>query len=464
MDKKTKKNSAWSNKLLFTLLIAATLVIFSGCSTDGSSFSGLNELAQNLFSKPSEQAPVDPVIINPTLQPSAAATTISETASVTTVTPEPTPSVYAIQLWVPPQFDIEQDTRAGKAFADVISAYMEDHPNIKINVRVKAVSGEGSMLNTILSANQIAKNALPSLAVMSRSDLETCVQGNLLQPVETGIFADSGSWFNFAKQSAVIDNNTYAIPLFGDGLVITYRKAKIGAELGDWNDILGRGLPIAFTPSSPNSTFSTFMYLTMDGKLVNDQNQAYLDQQKLVDTLYFFLGGSQNGSFPPAIVQLADQDQAWQKFNDGTYSIIVSRFSGFRHFKTSEMSVIPLPLQNNSIEYPMIETWNLVVLEDNPALQGEAVKFAEYLSDTVINNNLSFSAGYLPVRNSDQENITSDPEYNLVRLLCENGTLIPHNTVYNKTIPVLNNAVTQVIKGQESPENAAKEAVGSSNY
>lgn len=463
MNIKRKKKSASLKKLYSYLIIAATTVFLSGCSTIGENFPFMDDLTQNLTGKSTEQSPNNPANVLTTIQPTAAVPGISETAGVTTATPEPTPSIYSIQLWVPPQFDIEQDTKAGEAFDDVISSYMEENPNIDITVRVKDVSGDGSMLNTVTAANQIAKDALPSLAIMSRSDTETCVQRNLLQPIETGIFSDSGSWFNYAKQSAVADNNTYAIPLFGDGLVIVYRNAKVGAGLGDWQDILGRGLPIAFSPSSPNSTFGPFLYLTMGGQLLNDQGQPFLDQRKLLDTLNFFLLGSQNGSFPPSIAQLADQNQAWQKFNDGTYSIIVTPYSSFRHYKTSEMSVISLPLQNNTMEYPMINSWNLVLLEDNPALQGEAVKFAEYLSDVTINNALSFSAGYLPVRNAEQGNLLDDPDYYLVRMISENGVLVPHNAVYNKTIPVLNNAVTQVIKGQASPEIAVQEAVASLN-
>ena len=463
MDINLKKKSASVKKLFIHLIITAIFVFLSGCSTISETFPFLNDLTQSFTAKSTEQAIKNPVNALSTVQPSMAVTSISETAGATTATPEPTPSIYSIQLWVPPQFDIEQDSQAGEAFAEVISSYMEEHPNINITVRVKAVSGDGSMLNTVTAANQIAKDALPSLAIMSHSDMETCVQRNILQPIETGIFSDTGTWFNYAKQSAVSDNNAYAIPLFGDALVIAYRNSKIGADLGDWQDILGRGLPIDFTPAAANSTFGPFMYLSMGGQLINDQGQPFLDQQKLLDTLNFFLVGSQNGSFPPSIAQLADQNQAWQKFNDGTYSIIVTPFSSFRHYQTSEIGVRSLPLQVNSTEYPMINTWNLVMLEDNPVIQNEVIKFAEYLSDVTINNNLSFSAGYLPVRNGTPDDLSEESEYDLVRMICENGVLVPHNAVYNKTIPVLNNAVTQVIKGQASPEDAAKDAVASLN-
>ena len=456
------KKTASTEKHFFYFILILTIFL-SGCSINSESIPFLQTISNNSAGEKTEQPPALTGNNASAVQSTPEAGAAAVPAGAVTATPEPTPSVYTIKLWVPPEFDIEQDTPAGKALSDAISIYMSEHPQINIVVRVKASNGEGSMLNTITAANQIAKDVLPSLALMSRVTMETCVLRNLLQPIETSVFSDSDTWYNFAKQSAVVDNNTYGIPILGDGLVITYRKAKVGADLGDWQDILGRGLPIAFTPSTPNSPFASFMYITMGGNILNDLGQPYLDQNKLTDTLYFFLGGGQNGSFPPSIAQLADQNQAWQKFNDGTYSILITPLSSFRHYKTSELSVRSLPLQIDANGYPMINTWNLVLLEDNPIIQGEAVKFAEYLSESTVNNDLSFFAGYLPVRNNDHSNFQNDPEYDLIRMISENGVLIPSNEVSGKIVPALNNAVTQIIKNQSTPEDAAKEAVNSIN-
>ena len=391
---------------------------------------------------------------------SASASEISD-AKNAVPTPEPTPAVYTIELWVPPQFDIEQDTQAGKALAAAIADYTSEHQNVNITIRVKAVTGESSMVNTLTSANHIAKDVLPSLALISRNDMELALQRGLLKPIATGILSDSNTWNYFARQSAYIDSSIYSLPILGDSLVLIYRPSRTGTELGDWQDILTRGLPIGFAPSS--SMFGTFIYISRGGKLTNDQGQPYLDQQKLTESLNFFLTGGQNGAFPPSLTQLVDQTQVWQRFSEGTMNIIVSQLSTFRHYQTNEISAHILPLSDSVTEYPLISTWNMVLIEEDERLQEEVIKFAEYLCDPIVNDKLSFTAGYLPVRYGAHENWLDDPQYDMIKYMSENSSLVPNNQIINKAIPVINSAVVQIIKNQASPEDAAKEALSSLN-
>lgn len=449
-------------RFYITIIVAFSLLL-SGCSVLNNEDLPFKSMLDALgVSVGNEEINVNDEIVN---TPAATAESTAEVQAVaeSTDTPEPTPTSYSIHLWVPPQFDTESDTKAGKALSEAIAYYMEEHPNVSFSLRVKALSGESSMLNSIIAADHVAKDTLPTLALMSRSDLEFSVQRGLVQPIETSVFSDSGTWYNYARQAAVVDNTVYGIPVLGDGLVLTYRTSKIGAELGEWQDILGRGLPIGFAPSSSTSLFGPFIYLSLGGKLTNDQGQPYLDQQKLTETLNFFLTGGQNGAFPPSIAQLVDQTQVWQRFTDGTMSIIVTSFSSYRHFQTSDMSMLPLPVQSDAASYPLINTWNLVSLEDDPEIKAEAVKFAEYLSSITKNDEFSAAAGYLPVRNSEHELWKSDPQFEAVNLMNTNGVLISNNTLSNKLYPVINTAITQIIRNQATPENAAKEAIAALN-
>lgn len=455
--------SGLKRTMLFIILLA---VLISGCSfREGSEefdsiidritdFIGLNRENQTNHTIPNVAA---------TGSAQSVTKSVTESEQILTATPEPTPAVYTIQLWVPPQFDTEQDTPAGKALTEAIQSYTKEHSNVTISVRVKATIGDSNMVNTIYAANHVAKPVVPTLALMSRGDMETSFQRNLLQPMNTSVFSDSGSWYNYARQSSVVDNSVYGIPVFGDGLVLTYRISKIGAELGDWQDILGRGLPIGFAPYSSSSLFGTFMYLSMGGKLINDQGQPYLDQQKLTDALNFFLNGGKNGSFPPSIAQLSDQSQVWQRFNDGTFPMIVTNYSSFRHYLSPEISAVSLPLQEGVSNYPLVNTWNMVMLETDPLVQAEALKFVEYLCNESINPELAFSAGYLPVRVSNGELWQENTENTIVKTISENGSLVPNNNVANKIYMIINNAVTQVIKNLMTPEDAARDAITSLN-
>ena len=466
----TKKHfpEIMKNILIFSILIIFSTFI-SGCSDTQSGNQSINDFLNSLgLSKSSEPASTEVI---PAENKSAAAS-IVETSAVNqegraetvTETPIPTPSSYFIELWIPPAFDPAQnDSEAGNALEKIINNYKNEHPNVEIAIRIKATSGDSSILNTLTSASHIAADVLPSLALLSRNDMETAVQRGLLQPINTSVLDDGDSWYSFAKQSSSIDSVIYGIPVLADGWVLTYRPSKIGPELGDWNDILTRGLPIGFAPSSSTSMFGLFVYMSLGGKLTNEQGQPYLDQQKLTETLNFFLTGGQNGAFPPSIAQLVDQGQVWQRFNEGTISLIISRLSSFRHYQSPEISVLALPLSDNVTEYPLINTWNLVLIEDNPIYQEEVIRFAEYFSNMTVNDELSAEAGYLPVRSGEHKSWAEDPQREIVEMMSENGLLVPNNQITNKLVPLINNAVLQVIKNQVSPEDAAKEVMASFN-
>lgn len=455
------------NKKFFLIMGLFFAVIMSGCSLiektgiDLNFVQGTKDISGDSVMEPTTKTPESPLLGS--LSEGALSNTAVADTNTPTETAEPTPTVYSLELWVPPQFDTEQDTASGKALSEAIKAYVEENPNVTISLRVKATSGDSSMLNTIISASHIAPDVLPSMALISRNDMETAVQRGLLQPVTTTAFSDISTWNSFARQSSVIDNTIYSIPIFGDDLVITYRKSRTGTDLGDWADILGRGMPIGFAPSSSSSLFAAFVYLSMGGKLTNDQGQPYLDQQKLTETLNFFLTGGQNGSFPPSIAQMVDQTQVWQRFNEGTLSIIISPFSSFRHYQNSDITMHPIPLSDLINDYPLVNTWNLVLLEDDSAVQEEAIKFAEYLSSISVNDQLSYKAGYLPVRNGAHEAWADDPQQEDVIMMSENAALIPNNQIINKLAPIINSAVSQVIKNQATPEDAAKDAIANLN-
>lgn len=388
-----------------------------------------------------------------------------EIAYETETVSEPTPVVQELKVWVPPQFDPSQGTQSGKAFQDAVNKYMEQNPNVHITLYVKATSGDASALNTLTAANNAAKSVIPSLILLSRSDMESAVQRGLLQPIATSIFTDNTTWYNYARQASFVDNTIYGIPIAGDALVLVFRTAKLGADAdtSTWNAVLTHGMPIGFAPASSTSLFGAFMYLSYGGKMTNDQGQPYLDKTKLTEMLNFFVKGGQNGAFPPSIAQYTDQTQVWQRFLDGTLNIIISPYSGFSHYRTQEFSFSALPTQAETAEYTMVSSWNLVLTEQNKALQGEAVAFAEYMASEIVNDEFSLHAGYLPVRSSVHDFWQNEESFETIQDISQRAVLIPTNQVSNKLLPVINNAITQVIKNALTPEAAAEEAAASFN-
>lgn len=453
-----------------TILVLLMLFILSGCEMIQNAISQIFPTASTqAVSLPNTEYTSEPVAaITNTVLPSdttpvstAEAEEENQQTAAITSTPEftPTPEIKTIELWVPQQFDPAGNTESGPVLTSLITQFTAENPDTNVVIRVKANEGESSTLNTLAAAKNAAPDVIPSLILLSRSEMETAVQKGLVQPISTELFADQYTWYSYARQSAVIDSTVYGIPILGDALVLTYRVSKSGAAFVDWPDILTRGMPIAFVPSSQTALFPTFIYKAMGGKTTNDQGLTYLDQSKLTDSLNFFLEGGQKGVFPPSIAQVPDQTQNWQLFNDGTVNLIISQFSTFRHFESTDISAIALPLFEGTEVYPLAFTWNLVLTEDKPELQRLAVKFAERMAEPGFNDDWALASGYLPVRDTDHLAWADNSQNQTMLTISESAGLIPNNATMNKILPLINNAVSQVIKNTSSPEAAAQEAV-----
>ena len=61
---------------------------------------------------------------------------------------------------------------AGNLLRARLDDFMQAHPEIVVDVRVKSSSGPGSLLEALTSTNAAAPAAVPGLIALNRSDLE----------------------------------------------------------------------------------------------------------------------------------------------------------------------------------------------------------------------------------------------------------------------------------------------------
>jgi hypothetical protein len=92
-------------------------------------------------------------------------------STVPVETQDPIDSVI-LKIWVPPQFDPAAGTPAGELFAARLEEFQAANPNVKVEVRVKAVTGVGGLLNSLLTANAAAPLVVPDLIALPQSMLE----------------------------------------------------------------------------------------------------------------------------------------------------------------------------------------------------------------------------------------------------------------------------------------------------
>ena len=436
-----------------------TLLFFCvGCSLlDGQSILSTNS---GMTTIPSEQAIF-------TLTPHLTVSTLSASGNgvkTPSVQPEPNvtkePENISLEIWMPEQFDPENTDKGGELLQALFDEFMDENPLVTISVRLKSTAGDSSLLNSLSAASNAAPDAIPSLAIIPRNDMENAIQRELISPIETKLFDQPETWYSYARQSAAFNNLVYGIPIAGDALILAYRGSKTGSLLTSWEQISGLGMPIAFVPSSTTALFPTFVYNSMGGTFNNDQGQIVLDQEKLTEALQFFMDGSQKNVFPASLAQTTDQTQNWQLFSSGSVNMIIAAYSTYRGNQKSDIAAIPIPPITERNEYPLASTWNIVITEKDSSIVPLATELAEKIADPVFNDSWTKAAGFFPMRRG--EHPAWNDESDIAFLTAgETAILSPGSQTLNKITPIINGAVSEVIRGAASPSTAAQNAMNS---
>ncbi len=185
---------------LWSLLCLLWVMSVSGCTA-----------SQSLTAPSTATAP-------PTLTP-----TVQPTPQVTGSTSAP----MSLRIWLPPQFYPPRNTPAG----EILQARLDEFTKrrgLPIEVRIKALSGVGGMVESLSTTNAAAPLALPDLVLLPRPLFEAAALKGLLYPIEGQISPfDAKDWYDYAIQLAHLQNSTYGVPFAGDALVLIYRPAEI---------------------------------------------------------------------------------------------------------------------------------------------------------------------------------------------------------------------------------------------
>jgi multiple sugar transport system substrate-binding protein len=137
-----------------------------------------------------------------------------------TVTPEPgLNTLQKLTIWIPAQFDPKTKSPAAITLVNAISEFENNNPGVTVEIRVKAESGPSGLMETLGLAAKAAPDAMPSLVLLSRSQMEDASSKKIIFPYEglTTTLKET-DWYPFAQELATIQGDMYGIPLSGNVL------------------------------------------------------------------------------------------------------------------------------------------------------------------------------------------------------------------------------------------------------
>lgn len=452
------------------LALAAACLALAGCTGN---FDPLGWLKQAVPALEGARTQATPPGSAPTTRPSSAATETTgagqpQTTPASGGTPVLTPgaangktpagSGQTLLIWLPPQFDPANGTPAGEKMKARLAAFEKENPGLKVQVRVKAASGQGGLLESLTAASSAAPATLPSLIALPRSDLEVAALKGLIFPID-GItrLVDDADWYSFARQLALIQGTAFGLPFASDSLLMLYRPAKLPAPPLDWPGLIKAGLPISFPSADTQSMVTLLLYLSAGGQVKDNQGRPLLQAEPLTKVLKLYADGQKAGVFPTWISQYQTDGQAWQAYREQRTQLLITWSSRYLADLPADTSAAAIPsLGDQSMS--VATGWLWAVADPISDRRAASVRLAEYLVSSDFMAQWSAVAGYLPTRPSALSAWTNQSLRGLLSPVLLTSQVRPSNDLLLGIGPILQEATLQIIKQQGDPAQTAQAA------
>jgi maltose-binding protein MalE len=332
------------------------------------------------------------------------------------------------------------------------------HNNIPIEVRIKAVSGIGGLLDALSAANTAAPLALPDLVALSRSDLEVAALKGLLAPFDgSSSTFDDADWFAYARQMALLQGSSFGLPFAGDALVLLYRPTQVMSIPANWDTLLSQGGILAFPAGDPQALFTLSLYLSAGGEVEDSQHRPVLNSEALVKVLKLFEKGTTNKNIPAWLTQYQTDGQAWQAFKEQRSAWVVTWVSNYLAELPADTTLLPLlPVGNQPLTIATGWVWALG--KPQALANSLSVELAESLVKGDFLAKWTAAAGYLPPRPTALAGWTNQSLQSLLSQVVLSAQLRPANDLMVSLGPALRDATLQVLKGQNDAVQAAQAA------
>ena len=428
---------------IFSMFLILALSI-SGCNSSTDSM-------QSIFASPTPFYADGSTLNTPTsILPEAETTLTVVPQDGNGITPQ-----HEITLWVPPQFDPNVETPAAMTFNNRLQTFMIDYPNVKVNVRIKAQSGTGGLMESLTTTSAAAPNALPTLILLNRSSLENASLKGLILPLdERSNIIDDSDWYDYARELAIIQGSVYGIPFVGDASLLVYRPARFASIPVDWETIDSLQQPVIFPAADPEGLFTITMYQSLGGTIQDTQLHPTMEPDLLETVFHLYENGARSGVFPNWITQYQNDSQAWQSYFDQNGNAVVTWSSRYLSELPADSSAVPLP-SLGSESYNVADGWMWALADLDPERQVLGIALAEYLVDGTFLAEYSQNTGYLPTRPTSLTSITNQSLKTLISQLVVAAHVRPANDLTTIIGPIVQESTVQIIKRQTNSVEAS---------
>jgi len=382
----------------------------------------------------------------------------------TTATPSPTPSlpvegsetvapmedeVHQITLWLPPVFDPENGSPEGNLLKQQLQTFSEDHPEITVNVRIKATSGSGGLLDSLTTASLAATSVLPGILILPRADFETAARDGLLMPIEVESFQSMPSeWFPYADELTMVKGTRYGLPFAGDALCLAYKPLQVAYPPTLWQEVTQlESSVLAFPAADPQGLMALLLYMDNQGGFGQDELTVTLEEEALQHSLLVLSEGANINVFPSWLTDYTTFDQSWQALQDSSAAYAAIWTSIYLSEKPENTTITHLPSTGDQ-PFTLADGWVLAFPQTSPEQFALYQTLAQYLVNVEFQSAWTEAAGLLPVSEAVLSGWKNAEVSGILLEIAQSAHPIPSNLVTSEISPLLTQATIEMIRKQ----------------
>lgn len=383
----------------------------------------------------------------------AATTTIVEPATPSTATS------MTLRLWLPPDFDPGAQTPAAALLQARLEEFLKRRPGVRLDIRIKALSGPGGMLDGLTAASAAAPLALPDLVLLPKEIMDTAAIKGLLHPFDehTQVLSDV-DWYAYAVALSKLQNSTFGLPFACDALVLVYRADVVQNPPGDWVELQEMMRPVIFPAADEQALFTLSQYRALGGRINDEEGRPIFELNPLTQVLELYRTAGEAEVIPYWTTQFQETQQVWQAFLEGRADMAVIWASQYLQERPDGVQMAPLPVPGGQdFTLGACWVWSLATPADERWLL--SVEFAEFFAEAEFLAEWTRLAGFLPPRPGSLQLWPEEPLVRLLERISRSAQPLPSADLLNTLGTPLQQATIQVLMDRVEPLLAAQEAL-----
>jgi ABC-type glycerol-3-phosphate transport system substrate-binding protein len=374
------------------------------------------------------------------------------------------PGEVVLAVWAAGPHVPSADTPGGQELLAQLASFDETHPDIRVEVNVKAISGPGSTIAYLRSAPPVAPSILPDVALMDRDTLVQAFQEGLIVPVDSVLAPeDMPALYPVAVDLARVGDQVAGMPYVLQVQHVAYRQSLFTDPPGSYDRILNSPVPFVFpagTLADVNRT-TLAQYLAAGGRLVDDAGQPTLDPLVLAGVLQFYADARAAGIIDAALFQLTDPAESWQLYRErqaALASVLSTAYLAERDvLHNTGLTWIPTP---DGEPFALATGWFWVITTRDEDRQAAAAALISFLMGPINQGSYTRAAGWLPA-NSGALVIwgDDDPYAEFADRLLLAAAPLPDPAIRAQAGAAIQDALEEVLLNNIQPISAANSAV-----